>query len=302
MSISPSQTPGYVPPTPAPAPSTPARGGLAVPLLAGAVVTLLATNVYFFIQMNNLRKDVGSVRDTMVAELTKVRETSSLSTATNRRTIDNLREELAAERRQARMAAGAARTDALKRVEETRQKLEQAQAQQQAAVKQELSEVKETATAATTKITEVGTEVSTVKSDVASTRSELEKTIADLKRTTGDLNIQSGLIATNGRELSALKALGERNYFEFNVRKSKEPQKVGDISIVLKRADAKRNRYTLEVIADDKRVEKKDKTLNEPLQFITSKARQPYEIVVNEVHKDQIAGYLATPKVQNVRN
>ena len=70
----------------------------------------------------------------------------------------------------------------------------------------------------------------------------------------------------------------------------------------LKKADVKKNRYTIELIVDDQRVEKKDKTINEPVQFLTSKAKQPYEIVVNKVQKDQIAGYLATPKVQNVRN
>lgn len=119
---------------------------------------------------------------------------------------------------------------------------------------------------------------------------------------TGDLGVTSGLVATNGKELAALKSLGERNYFEFNLRKQKEFARVGDITVKLNKADVKRNRYTLEIIADDKKVQKKDKNLNEPVQFYTAKARQPYEIVVNEIKKDQIVGYLATPKVQNVRN
>jgi len=76
---------------------------------------------------------------------------------------------------------------------------------------------------------------------------------------------------------------------------------VGDVFIQLKRTDPKRNRFTIEILADDKKVEKKDKTVNEPVQFYTSKARQPYEIVVNEVRKDVIVGYLATPKVQAAR-
>ncbi len=112
----------------------------------------------------------------------------------------------------------------------------------------------------------------------------------------------SGLVATNAKELAALKALGERNYFEFTLPKTKEPKKVGDVSVLLKKADPKKNRYTIEVVADDKRVEKKDKNINEPLQFYVAKARQPYEIVVNEVKKDQIVGYLSTPKVQQTRN
>ena len=69
----------------------------------------------------------------------------------------------------------------------------------------------------------------------------------------------------------------------------------------LKKSDAKKNRFSVDLTFDDKTVEKKDKTLNEPLQFYTSKARQPYEIVVNSVGKDTISGYLATPKVQTPR-
>jgi hypothetical protein len=144
--------------------------------------------------------------------------------------------------------------------------------------------------------------VGNVKTDVQKNKSDLEKTIADLKSVRGDLGEQSGLVATNGKELMALKALGERNYFEFNLTRTKEPKKVGDVSIQLKKVDTKKNKYTIEVLADDKRVEKRDKNVNEPVQFYMAKARQPYEIVVNEIKKDQIIGYLATPKVQATRN
>jgi hypothetical protein len=74
------------------------------------------------------------------------------------------------------------------------------------------------------------------------------------------------------------------------------------VLVKLKKADPKKNKFTIELTADDKQVEKKDRTINEPLQFYVSKARQPYEIVVNQVSKNQIAGYLATPKVQQARN
>ena len=83
------------------------------------------------------------------------------------------------------------------------------------------------------------------------------------------------MIATNGKELEALKELGERNYFEFKITKSKKPQKVGEVSILIKSVDPKRNKYTIELIADDKKVEKKDKSLNEPVQFYLSRATQP---------------------------
>ena len=112
----------------------------------------------------------------------------------------------------------------------------------------------------------------------------------------------SGLVATNGTQIQELRNLGDRNIYEFTLAKNGGTQKVGDIELVLKKADTGHNRFTLDVLADDKRVEKRDRTVNEPVQFYTSKAHQPYEIVVNQVQKNQIVGYLATPKVTVSRN
>ncbi len=83
--------------------------------------------------------------------------------------------------------------------------------------------------------------------------------MADLKRATGELDGHSVLIATNGKELAALQALGERNYVQFTIQKSKQSQKVGDVSIRLEKADPKKNRFTIELTADDKTIEKKDR-------------------------------------------
>jgi hypothetical protein len=129
----------------------------------------------------------------------------------------------------------------------------------------------------------------------------LEQTVANLKHATGELDSHSSLIATNAKELQALRELGERNYSEFTITKAKQPTRVGDVMVQLKKVDPKRNRFTIAITADDKTVEKRDRTLNEPIQFYTLKARQPDEIVVNQVRKDTIVGYLATPKVQSGR-
>ena len=179
---------------------------------------------------------------------------------------------------------------------------EQAKVQQQ--VSSEISDVKQTAAAANTKIADVSTDVGTVRSQVSQTQAQLEKTIADLKSTRGDLGVQSGLIATNGQELAALRRLGERNYFEFKLGKEaeKKPARVGDITIRIKHVDPKHNKYTIDVMADDKLTEKKDKNINEPVQFYTAKGGHiPYELIVNSVAKDSISGYLATPKDQAAR-
>jgi TPR repeat protein len=128
-------------------------------------------------------------------------------------------------------------------------------------------------------------------------QAELQKTIAALKSTQGDLGVQSGLIATNANELAALKLRGERNYVDIKLGREKEPRKYADITLLLKSTDPKRNKYTVEVMADDKLTEKKDKNINEPVQFFTAKGGHiPYELVINQVNKNEIVGYLATPK------
>ena len=282
------------------------RPSLKIPILFGVVIALAAATVYLFWQIDQVRTEMAKMRESLLTEVSNLRETSSVTTQANRRNLDTLREDLEKSRRQAAMAAGQAKVEALetvnaleKKVAVEQRKLEQSQQ----AAKAELSQqVQQVATTATAKIGEVATDVGNVRSEVVKTKSELDKTINDLKRVTGDVGVQSGLIATNGKELMALKTLGERNYVEFNLTRTKAPQKVADITLLLKRTDAKKNRYTIEIVADDKRVEKKDRTVNEPLQFYVAKYRQPYELVVNEVKQDRIVGYLAQPKVQAARN
>lgn len=293
----------YQPPQPqqpmyaVPAPESGGHG-LKFAILFGAVVALIAANVYLFLQIDGLKQEVAKVNTAILDEVGKVRETNTVSAAAARQNVDALKDELEAARRQAQMAVGQAKVDAEKNASNIARRLEQQQKAVEESLRTEVSKVEQ---AATTKIGEVSTEVSNVKTDVSNTKSELDKTIAELKSTRGDLGVQSGLIATNAGELAALKKLGERNYFDINLGKTKAPVRIGDILLQLKKADTKKNRYTVDVVADDKKVEKKEKGVNEPVQFYTSKARQPYEIVINEVKKDQIVGYLATPKVQAAR-
>ncbi len=278
------------------------RGKIAIPILFGAVIALIGSNVYLFVELNKFRAETKKADERILDEIAKTRETTSVTATAARQNLDALRDELDAARRQAAMAAGQAKIDAEKHAEQLARRLEaetrKAQ-EQMSKIGSEVSEVRQTATAATARLGEVSTEVGQVKTEVASTKAELEKTIANLKRVVGDVDSHASLIATNAKELAALKALGDRNYYEFKLTKTRQPVKIGDIAVQLKRTDEKRNRFTIDVIADDKKVEKKDKNINEPLQFyVPSKARQPWEIVVNEVKKDVIVGYLATPKVQ----
>lgn len=142
----------------------------------------------------------------------------------------------------------------------------------------------------------VKAELASTKTDIGSTRSDLDATKAKLERTIGDLGLQSGLIATTREDLEVLKHKGDRNYYEFTLNKSKQPTPVSTVSLQLKKADKKKGKYTLNVMADDRTIEKKDRNVNEPLQFYTGRDRMLYELVVFNVDKNKVSGYISTPK------
>lgn len=269
--------------------------------MIGAFVLLVIFNVFLYVQLEHLRSDTKAEMSKLSSDLSstveQIRIESSASVQQASKRVQTLQEALETQRLAADRAVGQAKVDAQRKVDLLQKEVQGEQQRQQAAI----DAVKQTADTTTTKLTNVSSDVGTVKTDLTNTKSELEQTVANLKRVAGDVDNHTSLIATNGKELEALKALGEKNYYEFTLPKSKQPQKVGDIMVQLKKADAKHNRYTIEVVADDKRVEKKDRTINEPVQFYLAKSRQPAEIVVNEVRKDTIVGYLAEPKVQIAR-
>jgi len=144
----------------------------------------------------------------------------------------------------------------------------------------------------------VASDLGGAKKDIEATRTDLEATKSKLDRATGDMGVMSGLIAKNHDDLEELRRKGDRNYYEFTIQKSKTPQRVGPVQIALNKADQKKSKYTMTVLADDKSIEKKDKTAGEPVQFYVKGSAKlaPYEIVVFDVGKNQITGYLATPK------
>jgi hypothetical protein len=151
-------------------------------------------------------------------------------------------------------------------------------------------------TAVSSAVTNVQTDVGGVKTDAAKTRSDLAETNNQLTSMKGDVNGHSTLIARNAGELEILKHKGDRNYYQFTLVKGLKKE-VGTVSMTLKRADSKKSRFTISVFSDDKTYEKKDKSLNEPLQFYSGKSPMLFEIVVNEVSaKNTVTGYLSSPK------
>ena len=182
-----------------------------------------------------------------------------------------------------------AQRDAAARAAELQKQEQQAEQQIQQS-QQQLSSV-------STDLGGVKTDLSGAKGDITATRTDLDATKKKLESTIGDLGQQSGLIAHTRDDLEVLKHKGDRNIYEFTLAKStKHPTPVGTVSLELKKVDAKRGKFTLNVIADDRTIEKKDKTVAEPLQFYTGRDHLLYEVVVFSAAKNSISGYLSTPK------
>jgi hypothetical protein len=143
--------------------------------------------------------------------------------------------------------------------------------------------------AATDDVKNVDTKVTTVSTDLAKTREDLNMARSEM----------GTLIARNHDEIDSLRRLGERDYIEFTIAGKNKPQKVGNLTVELKGVNEKRNQASMIMTVEDKRFEKKNRALNEPIFFYTSGTRIPEEIVINKVAKDQISGYISIPKANS---
>jgi DNA anti-recombination protein RmuC len=254
-------------------PPTPSGSGLRNILFALALVYVLAS-VYFFASFS---KRTEALEQKQVEAMAQIDERLAKMEANTKAAQAAISEQLGMTQKELEERAENLRKE--QRASESR--LAQQQKQQISSVSSEVAGVK--------------TEVGTVRTDVASTKSDLEATKAKLERALGDLGIQSGLIARTREDLEELRRRGDRNYFEFTLNK-KQRVPVSTVSLELKKSDQKKGKFTLNVLADDKVIEKKDKTVFEPVQFYTGRQRQLYELVVLSVDKNKVTGYLSTPK------
>jgi chromosome segregation ATPase len=186
------------------------------------------------------------------------------------------------------------------------------QEKKEAALKQALEEhsknldaIREQSTAAvaevrnetTSQIGQVNTQVTGVKTDLDTTKSDLAKSKADMSKEIGDVRDSLGRqIAHNADELAVLKRKGERDYYEFDLRKTKDMARVAGIRLQLAKTDPKARRYDVTLQVDDNKLLKKGQLINEPIQFNVGKDRVRYELIVNFIDKDHVRGYISTPK------
>lgn len=174
-----------------------------------------------------------------------------------------------------------------------REEADEANAQKLASAQQQTAQQ---VNAVSGEVSNVKTDVGGVKTQVAKTQSDLATALSQLESMKGDLSGQSSIIARNHDELELLEHKGDRTYYEFTLVKGQR-KPVGTVSLELKKADQKHSRFTLNVYADDRTYEKKDRNVDEPLQFYSGKDPALYEIVVNNIKsRNEISGYLSTPK------
>src|SRR5215470_1269643 len=248
-----------------PAPSS-GGSGLLPKILAGVMAVYIVLSGYFLYSMHSdltaLQQKQQATDNDLRSQIVAVRTDSKNSSAALAGQLGMTQKQLDA------------RATALHREQkEAEARLAQQERQQVAAVTGEVAGVK--------------SDVGTVRNDVATTRADLEATRAKLERTIGDLGIQSGLIATTRSDLEILKHKGDRNYYDFTLTKNAKRMPVGTVSLELKKTDPKKGRYTLNVLADDRTIEKKDRNLNEPIQFYSGKDHYLFELVVFTIEKDK---------------
>lgn len=250
------------------------------------VKTDLETRISDIEDMIQIAHEQNAAEITDVAkELTSIAEQTELATKQledARRTAASLKSEHAktAQRLQSELASNSSAVAQLREDAETKL----------ATVHEELAQAQgETIT----KIGAVSGDVLTVKTDLDSTKND----IAASRREIGEVRDSLGTqIARNATELAELRRRGERDYFEFDMRKAKVMQRVGGLQMQLRGTDTKRQKYDVVLLVDDARVEKKGQLVNEPVQFLVGRDRLRYEIVVNAVDRDRIRGYLSVPK------
>lgn len=283
------------------------KSNMMMTVAIAAIVASIAANLFLLYQVNGLKDESAHAREVLQGEIDTLKENSTAMTAAQRKHMDELKDDLDTRSKQLAAQANQAKKEALSYADEKSKQSEaelQKANQQIGQVSSAVSEVSKKADTANAKIDSVNSDVGGVKTDLNATKTALDQTktdlnanIAALKKVQGDLGVTNGFVATNGKELEELKKLGERNYVEFTLKKQKDMAKVGNVSLRLQSSDAKKNKFTLSVMADDKLTEKKDKTINEPLQFYVAKSL--YEIVINSVGKDTVSGYMASPKYQS---
>jgi hypothetical protein len=227
-------------------------------------------------QQNQLRKDLtAQIQDQVLTRLTALEQQNAQQQATVKAELDQTTKRMGSQGGE------------LKRARAMVTQFQEQQRQQDVELKQQLAEkVDQTQLGALT------ADVSSTKTDLDTTKKAVTSLAADLGMARSDLGT---LIARNHDDIEYLRKLGERDYYEFKLSKN-SPAHVAGVSLDLRKTNVKHYRFNVAITADDMQIEKRDRTINEPVFFYVNGSKKPYELVVNSVQSNEVKGYVSTPK------
>ncbi len=259
-------------------------GGKALPWLVAALAVLAIANLVLVLMARSQFNDYALKQADAMNLITRRIDSSDERYAQLRGQFQVTSEKLGLTEQEL------ARAHALATEVQKQQQTAVAQLNQAIAQKASADEVNKLQADSNAKIGGLSTDLAGTKQDLANTKSEFTNALTGTK---GEL---SGAIARTHDELVALAHKGDRDYFEFTLPRKKAQQKVGTVTVELEKTDPKKNVFSLFLYFDDKKTERSNKGMNEPLFFYVQGATSALELVVNKLGKDSISGYMSTPK------
>ncbi len=281
-----------------PAAPPPPRAGMIDHVKTVLLILAVLGVAYLLYDSGQLRKSNQAEIDKLTSQVQELEQKARLGEAR----LTNLSGEVS----ETQQAVGTTKAEFKKTAQQLASEGQRAKAEltQQLSTKADSSQVQAQVdavkTEAQTKIGEVSTQVGGVKTEVGEVKTDLANTKRDLEGTQRQLidvrETLTAAVAKNSTELAALRLKGERDYTEFTIPRKDQMVKVEDIRLILTKTDPKKGKYSLQIVVDDNKLEKKDRTVNEPVQFLVGHNHLRYEIVVNWVQKNKVGGYLSIPK------
>ena len=255
-------------------------------------VAVLGLNVYLSLRVSSLDGEAATERLMLEREIAELEERMAAKDNAHLRTVAALRAEL--EKTQ-RIASSQARQEVKRRSDATAQLVAERQREQQEMFLGEIGAVRTTTDENRRGIHSIRGQVEGVRGAVDETRQSLAETEDVLLRTQDGLTSVAGRVDEQSVTLAELKRRGERETTTFVLNQSKGRTKVGELHIRLKDTNVSKNRYTVEILADDQLILQKDRSVNEPVELYVAGSERPYEIVVTKVAKGRVTGFLSRP-------
>ena len=262
-----------------------------------AVAALIGLNVHLMNKVGDIETSTQSERAAMTAEVSDLEASLSAQSGAHQREISALQKSV--EKTKA-AAANRARVEARRGADQLSKVIAQKEQEQQDMFLTEIGAVRGETYTNRKGIQDIGTQVVGVQGELDQTRESLNETADLLASTQTDVDTVSGRVGTHEAAIERLKMQVQRDVTQFQLPVAKWRTKIESVHMRVKDINFKKNRYTLEVMADDKVVTHKDRLLNQPVEFYVMGVAQPYELVVTDIERNQVTGYLATPKFKQL--